>query len=181
MISTAVTLFRRDGYAATSWRHLVEEAGTPWGSAYHHFPGGKEELGVAAVTSAAKLVAATIRRAFERTGSAEEAVAWWFGKAAQALAKSEYRDGCPVATVALETAHDSPALAEACQTAFAGWHELLTGLLAEQGHPDAGELAVAIVNNLEGALVLSRVRRSAQPLEVAARHVALLLRQPAAA
>jgi TetR/AcrR family transcriptional repressor of lmrAB and yxaGH operons len=180
MISTAVTLFRRDGYAATSWRHLVEEAGTPWGSAYHHFPGGKEQLGVAAVTSAAELVTATIRRAFERTESAEEAITWWFGKAAQALAKGGYRDGCPVATVALETAHDSPALAEACQAAFTGWHKLLAGLLAEQGYSGTDELAVAIVNNLEGALVLSRVRRSEQPLELAARHLALLLRQPAA-
>jgi TetR/AcrR family transcriptional repressor of lmrAB and yxaGH operons len=173
MIATAVTLFRRDGYSATSWRRLVEEAGTPWGSAYHHFPGGKEQLGVAAVTSAAELVGKTIRRAFERTESAEEAVAWWFGKAAEALANSGYRDGCPVATIALETAHGSPALAEACRTAFTGWHGLLAGLLTERDHAD--ELAVAIVNNLEGALVLSRVHRSAQPLETAARHVALLL------
>lgn len=176
MISTAVTLFRREGYAATSWRHLVEVAGTPWGSAYHHFPGGKEQLGTTAIAAAADGVSATVRRAFERSDSAEAAIAWWFGKAGQALVNSDYRDGCPVATVALE-AHDSPALAEACQSAFAGWHSQLAGLLHEHGYPvdAAAELAVAIVNNFEGALLLSRVRRSTEPLDLAAGHVATLL------
>ena len=99
MISTAVTLFRREGYTATSWRHLVEEAGTPWGSAYHHFPGGKEQLAVAAIELATVTTAATITRAFERNDTIEEAVRWWFTKAAQALAGGDYRAGCPLATI----------------------------------------------------------------------------------
>jgi TetR/AcrR family transcriptional repressor of lmrAB and yxaGH operons len=178
MISTAMTLFRRDGYAATSWRHLVEEAGTPWGSAYHHFPGGKEELAVAAVELGSAVVAKTVRRAFERTETAEDAVRWWFGKAGQALAADDYRGGCPVATITLELANNSPALTEACLAAFTRWHELLTTLLTERGFDSAraDDLAIAVVNNLEGALLLCRVRRSLEPLEHAANHVALVAR-----
>src|SRR5437660_1001494 len=48
MIEAAMRLLQRNGYAATSWRGVVEEAGTPWGSAHHYFPGGKEQLTAAA-------------------------------------------------------------------------------------------------------------------------------------
>ena len=57
MIDTAVRLFQLHGYHATSWRGLVTASETPWGSVHHHFPGGKEELGVAAITTGGDMVA----------------------------------------------------------------------------------------------------------------------------
>ncbi|OLZ60903.1 TetR family transcriptional regulator [Amycolatopsis keratiniphila subsp. nogabecina] len=174
MISTAMTLFRREGYQATSWRRLVEQAGTPWGSAYHHFPGGKEQLAVAAIELGTAVVAKTVRRAFERNETVEDAVAWWYRKAGEALAADDYRGGCPLATITLEMAHASPVITKACQDAFAAWHELLVELLGEVEDPE--DVATAIMTNLEGALLVSRVRRSPEPLERAARHVALVVR-----
>ncbi len=176
MISTAMTLFRREGYQATSWRRLVEQAGTPWGSAYHHFPGGKEQLAVAAIELGTTVVAKTVRRAFERNDTVEDAVSWWYRKAGEALAADDYRGGCPLATITLEMAHASPAITKACQDAFAAWHVLLVELLGGHGVDDAEDIAVAIMNNLEGALLVSRVRRSPDPLDRAARHVALVVR-----
>ena len=38
-------LFRRQGYMGTGVKQIVAEAGAPFGSIYHFFPGGKEELG----------------------------------------------------------------------------------------------------------------------------------------
>ncbi len=176
MISTAMELFRREGYQATSWRRLVEQAGTPWGSAYHHFPGGKEQLAVAAIELGTAVVSKTVRRAFERNETVEDAVSWWYRKAAEALAADDYRGGCPLATITLEMAHASPAITKACQDAFAAWHVLLVDLLGGHDVEDADDLAAAIVNNLEGALLVSRIRRSPDPLERAARHVALVVR-----
>jgi TetR/AcrR family transcriptional repressor of lmrAB and yxaGH operons len=178
MISTAMTLFRREGYQATSWRRLVEEAGTPWGSAYHHFPGGKEQLAVAAIELGTAVVTKTVRRAFERNETIEDAVSWWYRKAGEALAADDYRGGCPLATITLEMAHASPAITKACEDAFAAWHALLVDLLGGHGADGdkAEDLATAIVTNLEGALLVSRVRRSPDPLERAARHVALVAR-----
>lgn len=178
MISTAMTLFRREGYQATSWRRLVEQAGTPWGSAYHHFPGGKEQLAVAAIELGTTVVAKTVRRAFERNDTVEDAVSWWYRKAGEALAADDYRGGCPLATITLEMAHASPVITKACQDAFAAWHVLLRELLTAHGLGDdkAEDVAVAIMTNLEGALLVSRVRRSPDPLDRAARHVALVVR-----
>ncbi|SFB64019.1 transcriptional regulator, TetR family [Amycolatopsis marina] len=177
MITTALRLFRTEGYPATSWRRLVEEAGTPWGSAYHHFPGGKEELGVAAVDLGSAVVRRTVRRAFERSDTPAEAVRWWFDKAGQVLVRDEFRSGCPLATITLEMSGRSPVLTEACERAFADWHALLTTLLAEHGYQEetSSALAVAIINNIEGALLMSRVRRSTRPLDLAVEHVRVLL------
>ncbi|WAL63623.1 TetR/AcrR family transcriptional regulator [Amycolatopsis cynarae] len=177
MIGTAMRLFRREGYTATSWRRLVDEAGTPWGSAYHHFPGGKEELGVAAVEFGAEYVLTTLHRAFERHESVADAVAWWYRKAGQALAADGYRDGCPIATLTLETANASPRLTAACAKAFHRWHTEVTEQLCQRGYAadDAEDLSLAIMNNLQGALLLSRIRRDTAPLSAAARHVAILL------
>lgn len=177
MISTAVRLFRRDGFAATSWRRLVDEAGTPWGSAHHHFPGGKEQLGVEAIRLGGRIVGKTIDHAFRTHDSAPEAIRWWFAKAAEALADTDYRGGCPLATITLETANSSPLLTAALRETFEQWHQQLRSAFRERGHPEqtADELATATTTNLEGALLLARVRRSPDPLTVASEHVAILI------
>ena len=45
ILETSGELFRRQGYMGTGVKQIVEEAGAPFGSLYHFFPGGKEELG----------------------------------------------------------------------------------------------------------------------------------------
>ena len=42
-------LFRRQGYMGTGVKEILAEAGAPFGSLYHHFPGGKAELGAETV------------------------------------------------------------------------------------------------------------------------------------
>ncbi len=177
MLATAVRLFQRDGYHATSWRRLVDEAGTPWGSAHHHFPGGKEQLGVEAVQLGADFAIDGVRRGFERHDSPEDAIRWWYRKAGRRLADADYRGGCPLATITLETVNGSPKLTAACREAFDRWQGVLTELLREHGYAAeaATELAVAIIHNFEGALLLSRVRRDTNPLELAAEQIAVLL------
>src|SRR5689334_13005597 len=118
MIETAVQLFRRGGFHATSWRALVEAAGTPWGSAHHHFPGGKEQLGVAAIDMAAEVVSMQIQQGFAQFNAPQDGVRAFFRNEAKTLEASAYRDGCPIATIALETAPESAALTDACKRAF---------------------------------------------------------------
>src|SRR6185437_10409523 len=48
-IDATAVLLRRQGYAATGLSEIVERSGAPRGSVYFHFPGGKEELAVAAM------------------------------------------------------------------------------------------------------------------------------------
>jgi AcrR family transcriptional regulator len=49
ILDTGAELFRRQGYAATGIKQIVTAAQAPFGSIYHHFPGGKEQLGAEAI------------------------------------------------------------------------------------------------------------------------------------
>jgi TetR/AcrR family transcriptional repressor of lmrAB and yxaGH operons len=178
MVDAAALLFQREGYHATSWRRLVDESGAPWGSISHHFPGGKEELGVAAIGRSAGAVSALIAHGFAEHPRPADAVAAWFTTSAQLLETTGYAAGCPVATVALETGATSPALAAASRAAFESWEGLLRTRLRERGlgRARAASLAGTILTLMEGALVRARVERTTAPLDAAGALAAQLVR-----
>jgi len=178
MISTAARLFQRDGYDATSWRGLVEEAGTPWGSIHHHFPGGKEELCLATVQAGADAVAALIEHCFRDRRDPVAAVETWFALSSQLLTQSEYTAGCPVATVALETAARSERMRHAARQAFERWQRLLAAELRSAGVPRAAaaDTAEAVLALLEGGLLLARVKADPGPMHTAARQAQAAVR-----
>jgi TetR/AcrR family transcriptional repressor of lmrAB and yxaGH operons len=169
MVETAVRLFRTQGYAATSWRGLVAESGTPWGSVQHHFPGGKQQLALEALRAGEQVARGAVRRGFEKHENAGDAIAWWFGKVQQVLERSDFEQGCPIAMLALHSGDD--AIGEASRAVLAGWVEELAAALAERGYDDCRELALSTVTTLQGAIVLSKGLRSAAPLELATREV----------
>ena len=167
MLRTAASLMRRQGYAATGWRQVVAESATTWGSQAHHFPGGKEQLAAEAVALAGAGYERMLRGVLAGRHPAE-AVAWWTEAAAVGLQQSGWADGCPVATVALETAHTSDALAASCSSAFASWTVALADAMREHGAPaeQADRLAMVVLAAIEGALLLARARRDPAPLLV---------------
>lgn len=176
MILTAATLFQRDGYRSTSWRKLVQESGAPWGSAHHYFPGGKEQLGVAAIGAAAQSVADLITHSFAGGGAAE-GVTCLFAASAGRLERSGFNAGCPVTTVALETVPESPAMTTACRDAFTLWLDTLAGELRRCGLADdrAAAQAMAVLSMFEGSLILARVSQSVEPMRAGAAVAAGLL------
>jgi TetR/AcrR family transcriptional regulator, lmrAB and yxaGH operons repressor len=177
MVRTAAHLLRRQGYAATGWRQVVAVSATPWGSQAHHFPGGKEQLAAEAVALAGARYERLLRVALADAHPAD-AVAIWAEFAAAELESSGWADGCPVATVALETAHTSDVLAAACGAALASWCAALTESILERGiaQSEADGLATLILAGIEGALLLARASRDAKPLRVVGYELELVLR-----
>ena len=55
ILESSAELFRRQGYVGTGVKQIVAEAGAPFGSLYHFFPGGKEELGAETIRRAGRL------------------------------------------------------------------------------------------------------------------------------
>jgi AcrR family transcriptional regulator len=159
-------LFRIQGYAATSLKQLSAAAEAPWGSIYHHFPGGKEELGVAVVAYAGEIYGGGWRAAFERFEDPGEAIEWVFVAQAKLLEASDYRNGCPVASVTLDTASVREDLRLACHRAFTGWLDVITDGLVAAGAPlaQAKALSVFVLSAIEGAIVVSRAAKSPDPL-----------------
>jgi TetR/AcrR family transcriptional repressor of lmrAB and yxaGH operons len=182
MIEAASRLLRRDGYAATGLRAIVTEAGTPWGSAHHCFPDGKDELAVAAIRHGGAQVLGALEHALAEATDIADSVRHWFALAGHNLAASDYLDGCPVAVVALEVRPGPNQLAEACAAEVRGWTSRLAQALTQAGFTAerSEELATVIVSGLEGALLVARLSRSTSALSVTADDMTSLL-QPARA
>jgi TetR/AcrR family transcriptional repressor of lmrAB and yxaGH operons len=177
MIDTAGSLLRRQGYAATGWRTVIEESGTPWGSQHHHFPGGKEQLASEAVRLGGDRANAALVDALAESATVGDGVRLYIELATEQLVASGYRDGCPVATVALEMTPASPGMSDVCAAALDAWGETLAVALREAGVGEGRvrELATLVVLTIEGALLLARVRRDPEPLTVASDAIVRLL------
>src|SRR5690348_8039384 len=132
-IDATATLLRRQGYAATGLSEIVARSGAPRGSLYFHFPGGKEELAVAALTRAGGQLQGGIEAVLGAREGLDEALALLLDGLAAGLVASGYADGCPLATVALESASESEPLRAAAAGAFDGWTEALARRIAAAG------------------------------------------------
>jgi TetR/AcrR family transcriptional regulator, lmrAB and yxaGH operons repressor len=177
-LAAAARLFRQQGYHGTALHDILAAGGAPRGSLYFHFPKGKEEIGVAALTLAGEAVRQAIAKAAETSENAEIFLIRVVRGMAADLEKSDYKEGCPIATTALETAAQSEALGAATRNAFQKWELEIKRGLFRFGLPagDAELAATLVLSQLEGALLLARTYRSAEPLNRAEHALKLLLR-----
>ncbi|MEU6210038.1 TetR/AcrR family transcriptional regulator [Streptomyces sp. JL4002] len=177
LVRTASRLMQHGGYENTPVKQLVREAEATLGSLYHFFPGGKQELAVAAIHYGDEEFAALLRTGLAARQDPAEALEAVTALLAEALEASDWRDGCPVTATALETVGRLPDLQAACALAFAHWQQLVAAKLLDSGYPEeeAHDLAITVVNTLEGAEMTSQVTQSRTPLLVAGRHLARLV------
>ncbi|WP_435107050.1 TetR/AcrR family transcriptional regulator [Nocardiopsis synnemataformans] len=170
-------LMQRQGYGATGLKEISREAEATLGSIYHFFPGGKRELAVAAVRHGDEEFALALHEVFARVDDPAEAIIACTRNLAAGLRASGWLDGCPITTVALESAGLDPGIQEAAARAFENWRGLVRDKLLRSGfgEEDARELAHTVVAALEGAEMSAQVSRSEAPLEIAGRHLARLV------
>jgi TetR/AcrR family transcriptional repressor of lmrAB and yxaGH operons len=177
-VAAAAKLLRQQGYHGTSLHDILAAAGSPRGSLYFHFPKGKEEIGEAALTLSGEATRHAIAGAAEASGSAESFLVRIARGMAAELERSDFREGCPIATTALETAAQSEILGAAAGAAFQKWENEIKRELERFGlTPDRADLtATMVLSQLEGALLLARTYRSVEPIRRAEQAMKLLLR-----
>jgi AcrR family transcriptional regulator len=172
-------LFRAQGYSGTGLKQLAAEAEAPWSSMYHFFPDGKEQLAEEVIRYGGELYAQMIRQCFAAYPDPRQAVAAMFSGEAKILRSSGFRNGCPVASVALDVASTTETVRKPCAEVFASWISALAEGIAASGMPreTATDLASYILASLEGAIILSRTSRSVKPLEQTAQFVLRTLQE----
>lgn len=178
ILDTSGELFRRQGYMGTGVKQIVEEAGAPFGSLYHFFPGGKQELGAETIRRSGALYGLLFVKFVGPDVDLADGMRDFFAGAAQTLRESDYADACPIATVALEVSSTSEPLRQACADVFEAWISGATERYAAAGIPRerARRLAIEMLAGLEGAFVLSRALRSTEPVEAAGEAVVAAIR-----
>lgn len=162
-------LFRKQGYMGTGIKEILAEAGAPFGSLYHFFPGGKGELGAETIRRSGALYGLLLGEFVGPEVPLVQGVREFFAGAAETLVETDYADACPIATVALEVSSTDEKLRRACADVFEAWIAGGTERFAAEGIPRgrARELVIRMLCGLEGAFVLSRALRSTEPVLLA--------------
>ncbi|MEU9866074.1 TetR/AcrR family transcriptional regulator [Streptomyces sp. NPDC047971] len=177
IIRTTSRLMQRQGYEGTGIKQISREAGATLGSVYHFFPGGKQELGTAAVRLGDEEFTEILSETLDAEAEPEKALLALTASLAEGLRDSDWLDGCPVTSTVVGTATSAPGVQEAAAEAFARWRAVVARRLRDTGfaEADAEELAHTVIATLEGAELAAQVARSVTPLEVAGRHLARLV------
>lgn len=173
MVASAALLIRERGAHPTAIADVLAHSGAPRGSAYHYFPGGRTQLLCEAVDFAGEYLASRI----ERAASGVEALDALIEGFRKQLAASDFRAGCPVVAVAVESGDQIDPVLDRAAAAFARWTQLIADRLTADGVAAdlAEELAMLILTGVEGAIVVARASRDVQPLDMVHRQLRALL------
>lgn len=176
MLVSAAEVLRERGAAGVTIDEVLTRSGAPRGSVYHHFPEGRNQILTEALRYAGDAITATIDDAADRgaTTLLRQFVEFWD----RLLTDSDFTAGCPVVAAAIGCADDEPQLAAVAGEIFSRWRDALTRAFVADGfdESDAGSLAVMSIASLEGAVVLCRSTRSADPLHDVAAQIEFLIK-----
>jgi len=161
VINTAAEMLATYGLNATSIREVTKRADAPFGSTYHHFPGGKQQVLGQATALAGQRIEQILEEVLKE-GAVQGVIAFlaiW----RERLLQSQFHVGCPVLAAAIEEPIDGGAddARQAAGRAFAGWERRLSqAFIAEgRGADDAQALATMLIASVEGAVAMSRATR----------------------
>jgi len=183
ILDATVGLLRRQGYAGTGLKQIAVTSHAPWSSLYHFFPGGKDELVEDALMVAGRRYESTIDRLFKESRDGAAATRAFLMLSVHALERSEFADGCPIATAALEAASTSDRLRTTAATVFQFWVNAAAAKFQSEGLSStrAREIATFALATFEGAIILSRTYKSTEPLKQCAEMLERAIRAEIAA
>jgi TetR/AcrR family transcriptional repressor of nem operon len=170
LLKLGIELLLKHGYSDLGVATLLERAGVPKGSFYHHFA-DKESFGLEAIDLYMKGVHAALDAAFgDEAAEPLDQIRRFFTMVATGYEGEGYL-GCLLGGLGQELSGVSPAFrkkVEACFTLIARHFEKALTSARKRGQlrkgVDPRELSELLVNCWEGAALRSRLRRNAQPL-----------------
>jgi TetR/AcrR family transcriptional regulator, transcriptional repressor for nem operon len=176
IVALAAPIFNQKGFAGTALSDLMRATGMEKGGIYRHFE-SKQELAEDAFDHAWKVAMDT------RFGETEE-----IPNAVDRLKQvvRNFRDrrsglvpgGCPLLNTAIDSDDSNPQLRAKARRALRAWLHRLQ-LIAEEGKSrgevrsdvNPAKLATLIASTLEGSLMVSRLERNEEPLDLACQHL----------
>ncbi|MAT41779.1 MAG: TetR family transcriptional regulator [Anaerolineaceae bacterium] len=178
IIQTATDLIENQGYHATGINEIVRESGAPKGSIYYHFPEGKDGITAEAVRFAGETVADRIRANLSVKIDPAQSVQTFLETIAHYVEVSGFRSGGPLTIVASETATTNENLNQTCREAYDRMRAAFSEIFLANGFSNdrTESLVWMITSATEGAIILSRTYHSGDPLRIAAKELAVLIR-----
>ncbi len=176
MLIAATEVMRERGAAGVTIDEVLARSGAPRGSVYYHFPEGRNQILAEALVWAGDAIADSIDAAAQKGALplVRGFTAFW----ERTLQESDFGAGCPVVAAAIGCANDEAGLARIASDIFARWRDALTRAFVADGFDatEAESLAVTCIASLEGAVVLCRSIRNADPLSQVASQMEFLIK-----
>jgi TetR/AcrR family transcriptional regulator, lmrAB and yxaGH operons repressor len=175
ILTAAQRLFRQRGYHATGLADILQLAGAPKGSMYHHFPGGKEAIGVCVIENITAGLLGLL--AASRARSTEAMVLQVGAQMATVMEKTQYELCTLFAAFAAER-KTSPLLGDAVARAYDALTSAIEQRLRGEGHAPraAKDTALTVTALLEGGSMLSQAQQSTAAFRLSVKQAALLCR-----
>ncbi len=179
LVTAMLNALRRTGFHGVGLSELLAQAGAPKGVMYHHFPGGKSELAIAAIDLFVHQISDGLQKLLHRHADPADALQAWMVSAQKVLSASGYQQGCPLASIASESTPEDIAIRQALATGFARVRQQLALALENAGVAPArsANLAALMVSAYEGALIQARVAGRVDPMQHTTEALVDLVRQ----
>lgn len=181
IVRAAADLFHKQGTRATSPEQVIEASGTGKGQFYHYFK-NKEGLVhevllhyLEAIESGSALIDYDI----ESWQDLEQ----WFAEHIEAQKGFGMKRGCPFGTIGNEVTENDELIRADMSLLFEVVKNKLTAFFSREkaagrlaGEANAQAMAELCLATIQGAMLLGKIRRSAQPAEAAVRELLAHLR-----
>lgn len=170
IIESARDLFLLNGYHATGLAEITKTAGVNSGSLYYFFP-TKEDLLLAVLDWYREHIQdGLLDPVFNRVSDPIERIFGLLDGYRQLLLMTDFSHGCPIGNLALEVSNSHPGVRPLLQKNFEQWVEAVRGCIeaAADRLPediDREQLAVLVLNTMEGGMMLARTFRSIEPFD----------------
>ncbi|WP_422034827.1 TetR family transcriptional regulator C-terminal domain-containing protein [Reyranella sp.] len=171
LLAAALETLHKNGFNATGVQDITDAAKVPKGSFYNHFD-SKDALGVEVVGHYVAKGAERRQALVDGPGAPLGRLKAYFKSLNQLGPASGFSRGCLLGNFSAELASQSPDIRQALAGALADWTKDIARVVAEaQQAGDIGRdlpaatLAAFLLNAWEGAVLRSRVDKSAAPLD----------------
>lgn len=171
ILQAAQRLFRKRGYHATGLNDILELAQAPKGSMYHHFPAGKEEIGVYVIQNITTGLLGLFAQSRARS---TQAMLQQVGEQLVVVAEKTQFEICALYSAFVAERKTSPLLGDAVAAAYGQMLDALQARMMQDGvsarvAKEKAQLAVAM---LEGGSLLAQARQDAGLFRAAVKQAA---------
>lgn len=179
ILEAATRLFNLQGYHATGLNQILKESGAPKGSLYYHFPNGKEQLAIEAVTMLGNRMRTYTQDKLVLFSDPVEAFQYFIKEIAKQLDSIEALQGVPIGLFPAETSLKNEPLRKACLVEFEGLEAVYAKKLVENGFNEeqANSLSIVLNSMIEGCIIRSLTNKNGKPLLYLVEHIPLLLKR----
>jgi TetR/AcrR family transcriptional repressor of nem operon len=177
IVEQSATVFNRHGYSGTSMSALMDATGLEKGGLYRHFE-SKQDLAAAAFDYAWETVSEPRRRGLENCVTSLEKLLLLVQNFVEQPSRT-LPGGCPLLNTAIDSDDGNPVLRGKARVALEQWRTGIADIVRQgqtseelRGDIDPAAVATIVIAGLEGAVMMSRLEKTREPLRAIAEHLA---------